>query len=616
MTYSIVSLICFFIFSGFRVDNFPLDALGVKGVFIAIISSLLATRLLDIVSTYLGKRTNSYSDDSDVEFNYSVSVILPAAAVICILTLVNIIITSIFKADSVFALFVNTANAMFMPLGRSFWSGLLFVFVSSVLWFFGIHGSDVLESVMENLFTPAVNINIALASAGQAPTEIFTKQFFDNFVLMGGCGTAICLLLSILIFSKRKRNRRIAKLASVPMLFNINELMIFGYPVIYNTTLLIPFILTPLFSFMTSYLAMKWGVVPMITSEVNWTAPVLLSGYMATSSVAGSILQLINIAAGIFIYCPFIKANDKKYEEAADELIRGLTDIKKNSERTLSHVTLTKLPDAYGSLARSMAADLKYALEENALIMYYQPQYDGYGNCVGTEALLRWHHPLYGMIYPPLIIQVAEEAGLLSKLEKYVLLAAVRDSGRIRKESGYNKEISVNITSSTLQEESYITLLGELTASGKVRRGEICLEITEQTAMLSDENTLRKLQAIKDMGYLLAIDDFSMGHTSLTYLQTSYFDTVKLDGSLVHDMMSNPRSYDIIKTITALAPKLGFNVTAEYVQTHEQVKMLRKADCFQYQGYLFSPAVDADSLIRRFCDEKMKKAESVKAGKK
>lgn len=604
----LTSLICFLICSGFRVTDFPLGALGVKGVFVAIVSALLATRLLGRAMMYRAKRTHGYAEDSDVEFNYSVSVILPAAAVVSLFALVNVIIISIFDVDSAFTLVVNAVNALFLPMGRSFLSAMLLVLTSSLLWFFGIHGSNVLEAVMENLFTPAIDINIALAEAGQAPTEIFTKQFFDVFVLMGGCGTAICLLLSVLIFSKRRRNGRISKLAAIPMLFNINELMIFGYPVIYNPTLLLPFILTPLFSFVTTYAAMRSGLVPLITANVNWTAPVLLSGYTATGSLSGSALQLFNIAAGIFIYRPFVLANDRKREAADRALVGELTDIKKDSETTLIPVTLTRLTDAHGVLAHSMAADLKYAMEQRALALFYQPQYDQHGECVGVEALLRWKHPLYGMVYPPLVIQLARESGILVDLEKYILLYAVEDAERIKRETGYDREISVNISAATLQTDEYMALLEELAGSGAVKNDRICLEITEQTAMVPNEDTAKHFQAIKDMGYRLAIDDFSMGHTSLAYLQESRFDTVKLDGSLVTEMLNNPRSYDIIRTITDLAHKLGFSVIAEYVETEEQVKMLQTADCFQYQGYLFSKAVDCNSLIKRLQEDKKRGA--------
>lgn len=381
-----------------------------------------------------------FSDDADVEFNYSVSVILPMTATIGIFLLANMLIIDVFHVQSVFQLLANAANAVFFPLGRSFFSGILMVLVSSILWFFGIHGSDILESVMSNLFTHAIQTNIALVAAGQAPTEIFTKQFFDIFVLMGGCGTAICLLLAIVFFSKRSRNRRLSRLSALPLLFNINELMIFGYPVIFNVTLLIPFILTPLFAFLTTYCSMKAGLVPLTIAEVNWTAPVLLSGYMATGSIAGSLLQLFNIIVGVFIYRPFVKAYDRQCEKKAQTLIGKLVDLKKKSESDLFPVVLTELTDSCGALARSLVSDLKYALSQNSIELYYQPQYDNRRHCIGAESLLRWKHPLYGMMYPPLMIQLARESGLLVELEEYVLKRSVEDAAMIKKRTGFNKK--------------------------------------------------------------------------------------------------------------------------------------------------------------------------------
>lgn len=105
----------------------------------------------------------------------------------------------------------------------------------------------------------ASTTNLELISAGQQPTEILTSHFLDNFVLMGGCGTTLCLLIAILLFSKRRGTRSIVKMSCIPMIFNINEIMVFGLPIIYNPIFLIPFLGVPLFCFINSYLALKAG---------------------------------------------------------------------------------------------------------------------------------------------------------------------------------------------------------------------------------------------------------------------------------------------------------------------------------------------------------------------
>ena len=274
----ITALACFFILTGVLTDSFSIDALGVKGMFTAIITSLAATQIYSVLIKKAKNKRSLYADGADASFSDSVNAIPSAAIIIVIFSLANFLLMSIFEAIS------------FSPLGRTFGSGLLFVLLSSVLWFFGIHGSDVLEGVCQHLFVPAMTINSVQVSAGKPPTEILTKTFFDSFVLMGGCGTALCLLIALLFFSKRRNNTKLAGLAAFPMLFNINEMMIFGLPVVYNLILFVPFVLTPVITYVISYLALAEGWVPMTFATVEWTTPVFLSGYTATGSVFGSLL--------------------------------------------------------------------------------------------------------------------------------------------------------------------------------------------------------------------------------------------------------------------------------------------------------------------------------------
>ena len=107
--------------------------------------------------------------------------------------------------------------------------------------FFGIHGTNTLDMVAKQLFEPGVQINQALIQNGQLPTELFSKTFLDIFVFIGGCGTALCLILAIFIAAKKSNNKKLAKVAGISVFFNINEIVIFGFPVIFNPIMLIPF---------------------------------------------------------------------------------------------------------------------------------------------------------------------------------------------------------------------------------------------------------------------------------------------------------------------------------------------------------------------------------------
>ena len=133
----------------------------------------------------------------------------------------------------------------------------------------------------------------------------------------------------------------------------------------------------------------------------------------------------------------------------------------------------------------------------------------------------------------------------------------------------------------------YAAQVGEYALFGK----NLCLEVTEQDSLSFDENTVTTFKALKDLGLSLAIDDFSMGQTSINYLKENLFDFIKLDGSLVRELFDRSNCREIIISISRLAKSLHLSVIAEYVETKEQLDTLHETGCDYYQGYLFSPAV-------------------------
>ena len=141
-------------------------------------------------------------------------------------------------------------------------------------------------------------------------------------------------------------------------------------------------------------------------------------------------------------------------------------------------------------------------------------------------------------------------------------------------------------------------MLKELTQNREINPKNICIEVTEKMTLNFDKDLEDKIERIKKLGFSLAIDDFSMGYTSIKYLKSSIFDMVKLDGSLVQGMSDNPRCENIIESITNLGQSLDFDVLAEFVETQEQFDRLKSIGCFKYQGYLFSPAVPKEEFVK------------------
>lgn len=585
----LVSLGCYFVLSG--VPDATMDVFGAKGMFTAIVSACLASRLFIGMFRRIHHKS-LLTDGADVRLGMAIQTIFPAAITIAIFVVVNMVILKVFDVSSVFELITLTLNGMFTYIKGDLWRGLCFVIVSSGLWFFGIHGSNMLEGVSNEILVKATEKNMLLVAQGKEATEILTKQFIDFFVLLGGCGSTMCLLAALLIFSKRNNTKQLAKISVFPMLFNVNEIMVFGLPIIYNTTLLIPFLCTPVVCFLIAYVSMKIGLVPLITQDVEWTTPIFISGYKATGSIAGSILQLVNLCVGVAIYAPFVKRYDAEKVKAAKQGYEKLVSKLQESEQTRIPVRLTDNAFPYGWMGKALAADLQLAMEQQELKLYYQPQYHADGTCIGAEALLRWNHAIQGNIYPPLVFQLAEEAGFLETLEEWVVQKAASDIQMLQKKYPDQKlKISVNVTGTTIQLEVFEHFLKNLADAYPVREMGMCIEITEQAALRLDDNLNERFHRIREMGYMLAVDDFSMGSTSIQYLTGSYFDLVKLDGSLVRGILDNPRCCEIISSIIQLTNSLDMMVLAEYVSDAAIQEKLLELGCELYQGWYYSPAI-------------------------
>ncbi len=586
----------FFILVGFFSGDIDLSLLSGQGIFSALLAGIIGSALFRRFEILFRMRVKVFVDGADSVFNAALHVILPFLAVVLCFSVANHLIIVCFGVQSVQHLFMKIVDLIFLKMKRSYLSGLLFITLISIMWCFGIHGNNVLNQVAEDMFVTII------------PGEIVSKSFIDTFVNMGGTGCTIGLMLAMMIFGKRSSTKKLSRMALLPSIFNIGELMVFGLPVIYNPLMMIPFILTPVLCYSNAYLLTRIGFLPQVTNSVVWTVPAFYSGALATGSVRGVIVQLMNILISIACYAPFVMMYEKRSINESSLAMNELVGILKKCEETTEEIVLTECEGNVGRLAKMLANDLQVSLAassagspsdkiESPLTMKYQPQFDNEGNCIGAEALLRWNHARYGIVYPPLVVHLAKEIGDLYKLETYIIESSVRDSEALRKCFGEKFKLSVNVTVTTLYDERFLRFIGELSGDYHLKPGNICLEITEETELVTSEETGDLIRKIRSFGYTFALDDFSMGHTSLQYLQHNQFDLVKLDGNLTRSLLTNDRTREIINSIVYLSKSLNFNVLAEFVETTEQKEALEQIGCLLYQGYLYSPAVDKDTLI-------------------
>lgn len=590
----LVSMGCFFILSG--VPECGFDVLAAKGMFTAILAAC-ASSFLFVKLSGLVQHRMLLTDGADVRLGFSVQMILPAAVTLSLFAALNRLLIQVFEVSSVYELLTRFFSGMFSNIDNEVLRGLFFVFLSGILWFFGMHGGNMLDGVANDFAAYSAQVNQELIAQGGEATQILSKQLMDNFVLMGGCGTTICLLAALLLFSRRSNTRQIAKMAVFPMAFNINEIMVFGLPIIYNPVFLIPFLCTPVVCFLVTYISMRLGIVPPVTYEVQWTTPVILSGYMATGSIAGSLLQLVNMGIGVAIYAPFVKRYDAEKQKVSKRDYQALVARLEESERTRIPVSLTDVTFSYGWMGKALAADLQLAMERDELQLHYQPQFHADGRCIGAEALLRWNHKMFGSIYPPLVFQLAGEAGFLEELEKWVVSKAAADIQDLcLKYPDRKLKISANVTGISIQSKSFEKFLVNLSRAYPMKEMGMCIEITEQAALHLDDNLRERFRRIREMGFMLAVDDFSMGSTSIQYLTGNYFDLLKLDGSLVKRILENPRCCEIISSIIQLSHTLELKVLAEYVSDAAIQKKLLELGCYLYQGWYYSPAITLEEF--------------------
>ena len=589
------SLISFFILAGAYTEGFGLGNMGPKSMFLALITGLGATAAYYALCRFLrGKQRTLFSTGANRVFNRMLSTMFPVIIVVCAVAIINMAVIRIFDVESFRALLIHFSTWLFSFGKVGFLKGFFFVLLSSLLWMCGIHGSDVLEDVMSKYFTPGITENMAAVAAGEEPTVILTKQFFDCFVLMGGCGTTICLFIALVIFSRNRARRGLAYTAAFPLIFNINELLVFGIPIVFNPIMLIPFLSVPLLCYTTSYIALSTGIVPLITSEVEWTTPIILGGYSATGSMAGALLQIFNVVLGVLIYMPFVRLLDKRAQAEAERNFSAFLNSFRENEAAFTSERLADMPGEKGEFAKGLSADILHSIKSGDFALAYQPQYGYDGQCVGVEALLRLSHPVHGMIYPPLVIKLAEDGGFLFSLEAAVLRRVLADREKVLARFGENVKLSINVTGKSVVTEKFLSLLEQINDADPFAGKNICIEVTEQTALTLDDHTRGAFGKIRDMGVIIAIDDFLMGQTSLNYLKENMFDIIKLDGSLVRGLSTNANCREIIQSIISLSGALNLTVIAEFVETEWDKETLHELGCDCYQGYLYSPAVFLD----------------------
>lgn len=245
----------------------------------------------------------------------------------------------------------------------------------------------------------------------------------------------------------------------------------------------------------------------------------------------------------------------------------------------------------------TIGAELRTAIREHQFVLHYQPQVDRQGVITGVEALIRWNHPKRGLVAPADFIPIAEDTGLILPLGRWVIetaceqLAAWADWPQTA-----GLSIAVNVSVHQFRHPDFVEMVVDAIRRYGVRPHKLKLELTESLLAERMEVAIQKMGRLKTLGVSLALDDFGVGYSSLSYLKQLPLDQLKIDKGFVADVLTDPHDAAISRAIIALAQSLNLQVVAEGVETQEQRDFLAYQGCDQFQGYLFAPPLPIETL--------------------
>ena len=290
-------------------------------------------------------------------------------------------------------------------------------------------------------------------------------------------------------------------------------------------------------------------------------------------------------------------ANPESLIQAADI---AMYEAKRSGKDRFARYTQTMHDHLSDRLTLETA--LAQAVPNNQLMLYLQPRVDAYtGYLCGFEALLRWHHPLMGLISPDRFIPLAEETALIIEIGNWVANSTCELIARWRNEGKSIQPISINVSAKQLKDSSFRRALEKSMQRHGISSSEIAIELTESAMIGDDKITQSELRMLEGMGIKLMIDDFGTGYSSLSHLQKLNVDVLKIDKSFVHALTSADQSEPLCQAIIQISKTLGMAVVAEGVETQDQLQALQSMECDEIQGFLISeplPVSEAEKFLK------------------
>ncbi len=448
-------------------------------------------------------------------------------------------------------------------------------FFIQLFWFFGIHGDHMVNALLGK-------------SIGQ--NEIFPNltygEFNRIFVVLGGAGVGIALLISLMLYAKDKTVKLIVKISAPFVIFNINTLLTYSV-VVFNRFFIIPFLFMPLFNFIFAYFALKYLNINFTECKISWITPPFVDSYLKTDgNFIVMFLQLILIFIDTAVYIYFTKKylasqSFKNHFERLEENLEISGELKAQ-ENIVSYSAYLKIIDANVRLN-----DIVDTINRDNLLLYYQPQIDiKKGRCRGFEALLRYR--VDGKIKGPIFLDAVEDAGLAPIIDLWVS-KEVKKSFEIWESRGFYPEVSVNIHPDTLKSDEAIEKIIQM-----LKDKNVTLEIIERS-FVGGDSAERNLSRLLKSGFAISIDDFGIGYSNFDTVIKHNVVELKIDKGLI-DIIHTKKGYFIVKHIASMCRDIDSLVVAEGVETKRQLDIIKTTNIRSVQGFYFSKAIPFDEV--------------------
>lgn len=540
--------------------------------------SFILALLVPLLCTYLLAKTMQMLEQYQRKINTLLSsnvatmvvYIAPFALIYFAATFIFSMLGIHLQVGSSIVLFQETQEALLL---------LVRTVASTVLWFFGVHGINLFDSI----------VNIKILDHFMHPNLTY-KDFFNYFVLLGGLGSGLSLAIAIVLASKDKHTTYVGKLAFPFVAVNINEILIFGIPIFMNFSLILPFILTPVVNFCLAYLFLSYThVVTFSDVFIPWTTPALVNMYLATGgNLIAVAFQLFLIALGTLIYIPFIKKYTYTQSSTA-----SLENMAKKFDVTTSIEAKKdiKFHEAQSSLIKSHYKINKIieSINQNNLVLYYQPKIDVQNNvCNAFEALLRIKNSDGSVRGPDFIIDI-ENSGLASILDIWVCQQVKKDLD-LWAEQGFYPEVSINLFPHTLEDNNYVNEIINI-AKGYA----IDFEIIERRSSLN-QKIFEHIHLLKKNDFGIALDDFGIGYTNFSMLYEMPLDYVKIDKKIIN-FTDTEKGLILYNSICQLCASLHLKIILEGVETQEERDRLMNKEVRFIQGWYYAKALPFDAVV-------------------